>query len=77
MFKKSKFGKLNAKDIVKGAVVAAGTSVLTGVGTALETGVTPDHTQLVFSLKMGLFAAISYLFKNLLTNSKDQTFTTE
>jgi hypothetical protein len=77
MLKKSQFGKLNAKDIVKGAIVAAGTTVLTGVGTALESGVTPNKLQIAFSLKMGLFAALSYLFKNILTNSKDETFTTE
>lgn len=66
----SKKGKLNLKDVVKSAVVAGGTIVLSSAATAIEAGGMPTKEGMIVSAKIGLFAAISYLFKNLMTNSK-------
>lgn len=66
----SKKGKLNLKDVAKSALVAGGTIVLSSAAAAIEAGNVPTTEQIVVSSKIGLFAAISYLFKNLFTNSK-------
>ena len=69
---KSPFGKINKKDLIKGAIVAGGTAILSGIGSSLESGMMPTKGQVVISAKIGLFAAVSYLFKNAFTNSKDE-----
>jgi hypothetical protein len=69
---KSKFGRINKKDLIKGAIVAGGTAILSGIASSLESGMTPNKGQIVISAKIGLFTAVSYLFKNAFTNSKDE-----
>lgn len=68
----SKKGKLNLKDVAKSALVAGGTIVLSSAGAAIEAGGMPTQEGMIVSAKIGLFAAISYLFKNLFTNSKGE-----
>ncbi len=74
---KSKFTKINFKDIAKGFILAF---ITTLVGTAIsminifkETGIFDLSWQ---SVKLGLCAAavagFSYIIKNYFTNSKDQ-----
>lgn len=75
--KTSEYLKINFHDLAKGATVAAGTVMLSLVGTMMESGLTVTDEQLMMSVKMGLLAAISYLIKNLFTNSNDQMFKSE
>lgn len=70
--RQSKSGKLNLKDIAKGALVAGTTVVLSAVTPSLESGQVPDTAQVVVSAKLGLFALIAYLLKNIFTNSKGE-----
>jgi hypothetical protein len=72
IMKNSKKGKLNLKDVAKSALVAGGTIVLSSAATAIEAGGMPTTEGIIVSAKIGLFAAVSYLFKNLLTNSKGE-----
>lgn len=67
---KSTFLSLNTKDFIKGLVLAVLTSVLTIVYTSVQAG------SLTFDLKTistaALTSGLSYIMKNLLTNSSDQ-----
>lgn len=74
---KSSYLNLNIADLVKGSVVAAGTVVLSILGSMIEAGASPTQEQLVLSVKAGALAAISYLVKNLFTNSDDKIFKSE
>lgn len=60
----SKFLTLGKSDFIKGLVIA----VLTGVGTALTV---PDFTLKSIAIA-SLVGMLSYLTKNLFTNSKDE-----
>lgn len=73
----SKLGKVNLKDLAKGAIVAGGTVVLSSCATSIQSGQMPDGPQIVVSAKLGLFALVAYLFKNLFTNSEDKILTAE
>lgn len=75
--KTSKYLKINAHDLFKGATVAAGTVMLSLVGTMIESGFAVTDEQLMMSVKVGVLAAVSYLIKNLFTNSDDQMFKSE
>jgi len=67
---KSTFLSLNIKDFIKGLILAVLTSVLTIVYTSVQAG------SLTFDLKAiataALTSGLSYIMKNLLTNSKEQ-----
>jgi hypothetical protein len=69
MLKKSKFLSIGTKDFIKGSIVA----VLIAVGTFLQTVLTAgselNYKQVLISAVIGF---ISYLVKNLLTNSRDE-----
>jgi len=66
---KSKLFTLQVKDFIKGLIIA----VLTGIGTALTV---PDPTLKSVGIA-SLVGLISYLTKNLFTNSKDEILTPE
>lgn len=68
----SGFFKLNLLDLGKGFLIAFLTVVLLGVGTILETGVFPTLAELGTLAIAGLAAGLSYLLKNLVTNSNNQ-----
>jgi hypothetical protein len=70
--KKSAFLSLDAKDAVKGFVVAALTSIGMAIVPVLQAGGLPTLAQLKVAGIAGLAAGISYLVKNLFTNSKDE-----
>ena len=74
---KSPYLTINVKDLVKGAAVAAGTVMLSLIGTMIESGAAITEEQLITSVKVGVLAAISYLIKNVFTNSQDQMFKSE
>ena len=65
----SKFLQLNLKDAVNGFVVAFLTAALSGVIHSLDSGLLPTIEQLKSSGLLGLTAGISYLLKNVFTNS--------
>lgn len=75
--KQSSFFTLGSRDLVNGLVVAFLTSFLTGLVSSLEGGQFPSAQELKSSLLIGLAAGISYLLKNLMTNSKGELMTTE
>lgn len=73
----SEFLNLNGKDLVKGLIVAGITAILGSLQAILEAGAMPTSDQWMGIAKMAGAAIISYLIKNLFTNSKDQAFKVE
>jgi uncharacterized membrane protein YvlD (DUF360 family) len=74
---KAKFLSLNTRDFIKGLFLAIITAVITFLANELQIGSSVDIT--LFK-RMGIAAVIaflSYLVKNLFTNSKDQLLTKE
>ena len=72
----SDFFNLNWRDLGKGLLLAVITAVLTYVYEAFQTGgITSVDWKLVGST--ALVSAVSYLFKNLLTNSEGEVLKTE
>ncbi len=74
---KSTYLTINIGDLVKGAAVAAGTVMLSLMSTMIESGALMTDAQLMTSVKAGILAAVSYLIKNVFTNSKDEMFKSE
>jgi hypothetical protein len=70
----SNFMSLNGKDVVKGLVVAALVAVLGSVQTILQGGNFPTPEEWGAIAKMAGSAIVSYLLKNLFTNSQDELF---
>ena len=68
---KSNFFTLDWKDLGKSAITAAITALLTALMQSLNSGNLPTVEELKASLVMAAIAGISYLVKNLLTNSTD------
>ena len=74
---KAKLFMLNARDFLKGLVVAVITAILTFLVNELQAGSSVDVD--LFK-RMGIAAVISflsYLLKNLFTNSKGEMLTAE
>ena len=74
---KSTYLSVNIADLVKGATVAAGTVMLSLISSMIESGVFITDAQLIMAMKTGVLAAVSYLIKNVFTNSKDELFKSE
>ena len=68
----SEFMKLNGQDFIKGIIVAALVAVLGSLQTILEAGHLPTGAEWLNIGKMAGAAIISYLLKNLFTNSQGQ-----
>ena len=68
----SNFLNLNINDLIKGFIVAFLSTALTGLVTILDNGALPTITELKSAGIVGLTAGLSYLLKNLLTNSKGE-----
>lgn len=66
----SNFLNLNLNDLLKGFIVAFLSTALTGIIATLDSGALPNLTELKGAGIVGLTAGISYLLKNLLTNSQ-------
>lgn len=73
----SDFLKLNQKDLLKGAVVAILAVVCSSLSVILDAGSLPTVEEWMAIGKVAATAAISYLLKNLFTNSKDEPFKAE
>jgi hypothetical protein len=68
----SEFMKLNGQDFIKGIIVAGLVAVLGSLQTILEAGALPTGAEWITISKMAGAAIISYLLKNLFTNSQGQ-----
>lgn len=73
----SDFMKLNGKDLVKGMVVAILAVVCASLSVILDAGALPTTEEWYSIAKVAGTAAVSYLLKNLFTNSKDEPFKAE
>jgi hypothetical protein len=77
MAKKSKIGKLSFRDVVKGLYTSIITGLLTGAYQAISTGGDINVQTVKTTALVGAGAGVSYLVKNVLTNSEDQFLTGE
>jgi hypothetical protein len=68
----SNFLNLDLQDLTKGFVVAFLSAALTGIVAILETSQLPQVSDLKAAAIVGLTAGLSYLLKNVLTNSQGQ-----
>lgn len=68
----SNFLNLDLQDLTKGFVVAFFSAALTGIVAILETSQLPQISDLKAAAIVGLTAGLSYLLKNVLTNSQGQ-----
>jgi hypothetical protein len=74
---KSKFLTLDTRDIIHGIIIAFLTALLTGLIDILDKGAIFTWLTMKPVLIAGFSAALSYLLKSLLTNSRNQLFTRE
>lgn len=74
---KSRFLTLSVRDILIGILMAFMTSALSGVIELLDNGTVFTWLAVRPILIAGLSAALSYLLKCLMTNSRDEFFTSE
>ena len=68
----SNFLNLNIDDLVKGFIVAFLSTALTGLIATLDSGALPTLAEIKSAGVVGITAGLSYLLKNLLTNSQGQ-----
>ncbi len=68
----SKFLRLNTRDLIRGMIVTILCTLLTGVYQLLAGGFTINRATLRPVVIAAIGAGISYLTKNLLTNSKGE-----
>jgi len=74
---RSAFLKLNLRDFLKGLILAFITAIITGIYELLQTGAALDWVTLKPVLMVSIAAALSYLIKNLFTNTDGQILTAE
>jgi hypothetical protein len=74
---KSKFLTIDTRDLITGLFIAFLTAFLTGILKIFETGSALNWLTIKPVLIAGLCAAISYIIKSLMSNSKDELFTKE
>lgn len=67
----SQFFNLNLRDLAKGAVVAIISALVTTIIPVVDSGSLPTFEQLKSAGWVALTAGVSYLLKNLFTNSDD------
>ena len=78
--KKSEFFNLDFKDLLKGALLVAVTTIITALLQVIDNGSIMTLIEWITIkpiLIVGLTTFISYLLKNLLTNSNDEHFRKE
>jgi len=71
----SPFLNIDLNDLGKGLILAVLTSVMTVIYTTVQTGSLSFDWKLIATT--AITSALGYLLKNLLTNSKGETFTKE
>lgn len=70
--KRSIFGTIGVRDILNGVFVAFAAAALTGIVSILDAGELPTLAQLKSAGVVGVTAALSYLLKNVLSNSQGE-----
>ena len=73
----SKFLDLNGKDLLKGMLVALLAIITSSLSVILDAGALPTGAEWVSIAKVAGTAAVSYLLKNIFTNSSGEPFNTE
>lgn len=73
----SSFGSLNRKDLINGVVIAFLAAFVGSLVELLKGGSFPSWEQLKGVGLVSLTAALSYIVKNLFSNSQGETFTKE
>ena len=68
----SEFLKLNWRDVLRGAIVMAGTAVLIAILPILESGSLPTVGELKVIGIAAASSGIAYFLKNLFTNSEGE-----
>ena len=69
---KSKLGTLDYRDILNGLLIAFLAAVIDGIIKILNSGAVFDWPHLKPVVIAGISAALSYLLKSLMTNSRNQ-----
>jgi hypothetical protein len=69
---KSKLGTLDWRDILNGLLIAFLAAMIDGIIKILNSGAVFDWPHLKPVLIAGISAALSYLLKSLMTNSRNQ-----
>jgi len=69
---KSKYKKLNFKDLSKGVFMTIGTTLVGLASTSVSSGIFPALADLLNMGKVGLLSGAVYLGKNYFTNSNDE-----
>jgi len=76
--KKSKYGKLNFRDIVKGVLIAISTAFVAGLGQSLTMGAIPSNFNDLQPIAIAsLSAGAAYVGKQLTTNSEGELWKKE
>lgn len=70
--KQSTFLNLDVNDLTKGFIVAFLSTALTGIVSMLDAGQLPQLADIKSAAIVGLTAGLSYLLKNVLTNSQGE-----
>jgi hypothetical protein len=73
----SKFLSVNLYDLLKGAVVSAGTALTYIILPLLEQGTWPETSEWKSAGVVAACAFVSYILKQLFTNSEGKLFKTE
>jgi len=73
----SKFLNLDIKDIAKSLLIAAISSFLITIYPILQSGSLPTTTQFKTAIITAIACSVSYLIKNVFTNSKNELFKKE
>jgi len=74
---KSKYKKLNIKDLSKGAFMTIGTTIVGLLSTSVISGIFPAIADFINMGKVGLLSGGVYLAKNYFTNSNDELLKSE
>jgi len=73
----SEFLKINGKDLLRGAIVAGLAIITASLAAIFDAGGLPTTQELLNIGKIAGTAALSYLLKNLFTNSSNVPFKAE
>ena len=73
----SKLYQIKVPDLLKGALVAAGTVIFANLYPTIQSGTLPTIHDITVTLPYGLAAFVSYIGKNFFTNSAGSFATKE
>jgi len=74
---RSKFLRLNTRDFIKGLIVVVICTIITGIYQVIANGLTISWLTIKPIVIAAIGSAVSYITKNLLTNSKGVFMKTE